>query len=207
VYNKDRMSIKTSPIKRRTEGSLADDWKFIRKMLRITFHECINAGYWRESSESGKQFVRVVMTGAQRAAASSTAACIGRLSVVVRSWYMPELAVGPFRRWAYSREAYVPEVFQAEFVEGGDEHSWALLASPPRSSHRHHSHLQRPAREHSDMPKKSELAKRALRCGKTLASSLTWMRFLPSALVTRGCSFGVVKVYTRPVSETTSSST
>jgi hypothetical protein len=29
------------------------------------------------------------------------------------------------------------------------------------------------------------------------------MRFLPSALVTKGWSLGVVKVYTSPVSETT----
>jgi hypothetical protein len=35
----------------------------------------------------------------------------------------------------------------------------------------------------------------------------TWMRFLPSGFVTSGCSFGVVNVYTRPVSETTSSKT
>lgn len=33
------------------------------------------------------------------------------------------------------------------------------------------------------------------------------MRFLPSGCVTSGCSFAVVKVYTRPVSETTSSRT
>lgn len=33
------------------------------------------------------------------------------------------------------------------------------------------------------------------------------MRFLPSAFVTNGWSFGVVKVYTRPVSDTTSRST
>ena len=31
-----------------------------------------------------------------------------------------------------------------------------------------------------------------------------WMRFLPSGWVTRGWSLAVVKVYTRPVSETTS---
>lgn len=30
-----------------------------------------------------------------------------------------------------------------------------------------------------------------------------WMRFLPSGWVTRGWSLAVVKVYTRPVSETT----
>lgn len=35
----------------------------------------------------------------------------------------------------------------------------------------------------------------------------TWMRFLPSAFVTNGWSLGVVKVYTRPVSETTRSRT
>ena len=31
-----------------------------------------------------------------------------------------------------------------------------------------------------------------------------WMRFLPSGWVTRGWSLAVVKVYTRPVSDTTS---
>jgi hypothetical protein len=36
---------------------------------------------------------------------------------------------------------------------------------------------------------------------------LTWMRFFPSAFCTRGCNLVVVKVYTRPVSETTSSNT
>lgn len=35
----------------------------------------------------------------------------------------------------------------------------------------------------------------------------TWIRFLPSALVTSGWSLGVVNVYTKPVSDTTSSST
>ena len=35
----------------------------------------------------------------------------------------------------------------------------------------------------------------------------TWMRFFPSGLVTRGCNFGVVNVYTSPVSDTTSSKT
>lgn len=35
----------------------------------------------------------------------------------------------------------------------------------------------------------------------------TWIRFFPSALVTRGWSFGVVNVYTSPVSDTTSSNT
>lgn len=34
-----------------------------------------------------------------------------------------------------------------------------------------------------------------------------WMRFLPSGCVTSGCSLAVVKVYTRPVSETTRSNT
>ena len=34
-----------------------------------------------------------------------------------------------------------------------------------------------------------------------------WIRFFPSAFVTRGCSLGVVKVYTSPVSETTSKRT
>lgn len=38
-------------------------------------------------------------------------------------------------------------------------------------------------------------------------SPLTWMRFLPSAFVTRGWSLVVVKVYTSPVSETTRRST
>lgn len=33
---------------------------------------------------------------------------------------------------------------------------------------------------------------------------LTWIKFFPSALVTSGWSFGVVNVYTRPVSDTTS---
>lgn len=35
----------------------------------------------------------------------------------------------------------------------------------------------------------------------------TWIRFLPSGFVTRGCSFGVVNVYTKPVSDTTRSRT
>lgn len=34
-----------------------------------------------------------------------------------------------------------------------------------------------------------------------------WMRFLPSGWVTRGCSLAVVKVYTSPVSDTTSNNT
>lgn len=34
-----------------------------------------------------------------------------------------------------------------------------------------------------------------------------WIRFLPSGWVTRGWSLAVVKVYTRPVSETTRSRT
>lgn len=36
---------------------------------------------------------------------------------------------------------------------------------------------------------------------------LTWIRFLPSGFWTSGCNLVVVKVYTRPVSETTSSRT
>ena len=39
------------------------------------------------------------------------------------------------------------------------------------------------------------------------SSRQTWIKFLPSAFVTKGWSFGVVKVYTSPVSETTSSRT
>lgn len=34
-----------------------------------------------------------------------------------------------------------------------------------------------------------------------------WIRFLPSGWVTRGCNFAVVKVYTSPVSDTTSKRT
>ena len=34
-----------------------------------------------------------------------------------------------------------------------------------------------------------------------------WIRFFPSGLVTSGCNLGVVNVYTRPVSDTTSNNT
>lgn len=34
-----------------------------------------------------------------------------------------------------------------------------------------------------------------------------WIKFFPSGFVTRGWSLGVVKVYTRPVSDTTKSKT
>ena len=34
-----------------------------------------------------------------------------------------------------------------------------------------------------------------------------WIKFLPSGFVTIGCNFGVVKVYTNPVSETISNKT
>ena len=34
-----------------------------------------------------------------------------------------------------------------------------------------------------------------------------WIKPLPSGLVTNGCNFGVVNVYTKPVSETTNNNT
>jgi hypothetical protein len=47
----------------------------------------------------------------------------------------------------------------------------------------------------------------AIQHGCFVDAEPTWIRFLPSAFWTNGCSLVVVNVYTSPVSETTSNST
>jgi hypothetical protein len=156
----------------------------------------------KEGDEVGKA---VPMIGGRRAVAGWTVACIDRLPAV-RSSSTRALAEGPSRHWACSLAACGIVVFRVGSVGVGDARSWALLGSPGRR-HPRRSHRLRRAREHSGRPA-SRFVRCALHCEAASAlGSLTWMRFLPSALVTRGCNLGVVNVYTSPVSDTTSSST
>ena len=107
------------------------------------------------------------MTGGRRAAASWTVGCTGRLSVVVgRSSSMPEPAVDPFRRWAYSQEACGLGACRAAPVEGEDGRSWAPLVSRPHSGRQHRSRQRSTARGHSNTPMDQQLEQRTCDVGK-----------------------------------------
>jgi hypothetical protein len=75
-------------------------------------------------------------------------------------------------------------------------------ATRPSCLRRRHLRRRWTARARSDRP--ARVSTRMRGCSGV---QRTWMRFLPSGLVTSGCSLGVVNVYTRPVSDTTRSST
>lgn len=77
---------------------------------------------------------------------------------------------------------------------------------PRRPRHRFGSRLAAPGRSGIAKTRMSRWVNGGGGVGKH-CQKLTWIRFLPSGFVTSGCSLGVVNVYTRPVSETTSSNT
>lgn len=77
------------------------------------------------------------------------------------------------------------------------------LGNRSGTRHRRRSRYRLLVLERSDMPSACQYRFNVSR-GKRWH---TWIKFLPSGFVTSGWSLGVVKVYTRPVSETTRSRT
>ena len=90
-------------------------------------------------------------------------------------------------------------------VELGSACDWRLRESRQLNQRQHHSHCREQARAHWGMPRDCSISTNEQHAGES--KQHTWIRFLPSGFVTRGCNLGVVKVYTSPVSETTRSNT
>jgi hypothetical protein len=80
------------------------------------------------------------------------------------------------------------EAFLGGLVGEGDAEQVAPLVIRRYFDHQHHFLLLL-ARERSGKPRQIDQL-----CTNTTNWCLTWIKFLPSALVTRGWSFGVVKV-------------
>lgn len=83
-------------------------------------------------------------------------------------------------------------------------HVYCPRGSRSGTRHRHRSRCRLLVRVRSDMP--TCVLVPDFMC-RVKTQSRTWIKFLPSGFVTSGWSLGVVKVYTRPVSETTRSRT
>jgi len=141
---------------------------------------------------------RPVMTGVKCAAASRIEAFRTGDHAAGHNSGMPAPETGPSVRLTCSSEACVTAAWPGSAVVVC-ACSEALRANRPGCCRRRRSHYRGSAPGRLSKPmssvRKACAAKARLcdTCAHTLRMR-TWIRFLPSALVTRGCSFGVVKV-------------
>ena len=90
-------------------------------------------------------------------------------------------------------------------VEPESGRDWRLRESRRLIRRQRHSRFLEQARAHWGTPRDGSVST-SVQHYRDIGQH-TWIRFFPSGFVTRGCNLGVVKVYTRPVSETTRSRT